>query len=213
MLKFGCTLPNLANICLHSSTSEKFCAFTENEKVLISKVRKDLIGGPSIVFTRNVVVDGTHTGNSKVFFKLIVGVHASQLYPYSMCQHMPTGLCPDMILMQICKHSNPVRTILSKLWSWRFFKEWDFTAKLRTSTQHELRKRLIVSMQMGFVDIGTQCLPQGVVSVFTDFVKSPGLLQLRNAFHVEQEREVVEMRRQYIEETGYAVVEMSEYEC
>ena len=37
MLKFGCTLPNLANICLHKSTYAKFYPFTEGEKHLLKK--------------------------------------------------------------------------------------------------------------------------------------------------------------------------------
>ena len=37
MLKLGCTLPNLANICLHKSTSAKFYPFTETEKKPVAK--------------------------------------------------------------------------------------------------------------------------------------------------------------------------------
>ena len=33
MLKLGCTLPNLANICLHKSTNDKFYPFCESDKV------------------------------------------------------------------------------------------------------------------------------------------------------------------------------------
>ena len=32
MSKLGCTLPNLANICLHKSTDSKFYPFTESDK-------------------------------------------------------------------------------------------------------------------------------------------------------------------------------------
>ena len=60
MLKLGCTLPNLAKTCLHSSTSAKDSPFTHSDKDLLSKVREDMIGGPSIVFTRKAVVDETH---------------------------------------------------------------------------------------------------------------------------------------------------------
>ena len=35
MLKLGCTLPNLANICLHKSTDSKFYPFTESDKDLL----------------------------------------------------------------------------------------------------------------------------------------------------------------------------------
>ena len=39
MLKLGCTLPNLANICLNKSTDSKFYPFTESDKDLLEKIR------------------------------------------------------------------------------------------------------------------------------------------------------------------------------
>ena len=45
MLKLGCTLPNLANICLHKSTSANFYPITETVKELSQKIREDLNGG------------------------------------------------------------------------------------------------------------------------------------------------------------------------
>ena len=92
MLKLGCTLPNLANICLHKSTSAKFYPFTQTDKDLLQKTREDMVGGPSIVFTRKAVVDETFIRDSGIICKSIVGIDASQLYPYSMCQPMPTRL-------------------------------------------------------------------------------------------------------------------------
>ena len=91
-LKLGCTLPNLAIICLHKSTSAKFCPFTETDKDLLQKIREDMVGGHYIVFTRKAVVDETFIRNSGKICKSIVGIDASQLYLYSMCQPMPTGL-------------------------------------------------------------------------------------------------------------------------
>ena len=92
MLKLGCNFPNLANICLHKSTSAKFYPFTETDKDFLQKIREDTVGGPSIVFTRKAVVDETFIPNSGTFCKSIVGIDTSQLYPYSMCQPMRTGL-------------------------------------------------------------------------------------------------------------------------
>ena len=92
MLKLGCTLPNLAKICLNKSTSAKLYLFTETDKDLLQKIRKDMVGGPSIVFTHKAVVDETFIRNSKNFCKSIVGNDASPLYPFPMCQPMPTGL-------------------------------------------------------------------------------------------------------------------------
>ena len=92
MLKLGCTLPNLANICLHKSTDAKFCSFTERDKNLLEKVREKVVVGPSLVFTRKAVVDETFIRKSTNLCKSIVGIDASQLYPYSMCQPTLTGL-------------------------------------------------------------------------------------------------------------------------
>ena len=92
MLKLGCTLPNLAIICLHKSTDENFYPFTEGDKDLLEKIREDFVGGPSIVFTRKAVVDETFVPKSTNICKYIVGIDASQLYPYPMCQPMPTDL-------------------------------------------------------------------------------------------------------------------------
>ena len=57
MLKLGCTLPNLASICLHKYTNHKFYPFFEGDKDLCEKIREDIAGGPSIVFKRKTVVD------------------------------------------------------------------------------------------------------------------------------------------------------------
>ena len=92
ILKLGCTLPNMANICLHKSTSAKFYPFTETDKDLLQKIREHMVGGPSIVFTRKAVVDETFIRNSRIICESIVGIDASQLHPYSMCQPMTTGL-------------------------------------------------------------------------------------------------------------------------
>ena len=92
MLKLGCTLPNLANICLPKSTDSNFYPFTESDKDLLEKIREDMVVGLSIVFTRKAVVDETFIRKSRNLCKSIVGIDDSQLYPYSMCQPMPTGL-------------------------------------------------------------------------------------------------------------------------
>ena len=92
MLKLGCTLPNLANISLHKSTDSKFYPFTESDKDLLDKIREDMVGGPSFVFTRTAVVDEIFIRISSNLCISIVGIDASQLFPYSICQPMQTGL-------------------------------------------------------------------------------------------------------------------------
>ena len=92
MLKLGCTLPYQANICLHKSTDAKFYPITEGYKDLSEKIREDLVGGPSIVPTQKAFANESFNRKSTGLCKCIVGIDASQLYPYSMCQSIPTGL-------------------------------------------------------------------------------------------------------------------------
>ena len=82
MLKLGCTTPNLANICLHKSTDKMFYLFPEADRDILEKTREDVVGGPSIVFTRKAVVDETFNRKSKNTCKFIVQIDASQQYPY-----------------------------------------------------------------------------------------------------------------------------------
>ena len=81
MLMLDCTLPNLSNTCLHKSGDSKFHPFTESDKDLSEKICEDMVGGPSIVFTRNSVVDETFILKSTTLCKSIVSIDASQLYP------------------------------------------------------------------------------------------------------------------------------------
>ena len=92
MLKLGCTLSNLANICLHKSTDAKIFSTREEDKDVLEKIREDVVGGLSIVFTRRAVVDETFLRKSANMCKCFVVIDASQLCYYSMCQPMPTGL-------------------------------------------------------------------------------------------------------------------------
>ena len=59
---------------------------------MLEKTREDMVGGPSIVFTRKAVVDKKYIRKSKNLCTSIVGMDASQFYCYSMCQPLPTGL-------------------------------------------------------------------------------------------------------------------------
>ena len=92
MLKLGCIFPSLAYAFLPKSTDANFYPFTEKDKDWLDKIREEVFGGPDIVFTRKAVVDETFFRESVNICKSMVGIDARQFYPYSMCQHMPTGL-------------------------------------------------------------------------------------------------------------------------
>ena len=92
MLKLGCTLPNLANICLHKTTDS-------NCTLLLKVTRTCWRRFVKIWLVVRLLSSHASLWLTKLFFrksttlcKSIVGIDASQLYLYSMCQPMPTGL-------------------------------------------------------------------------------------------------------------------------
>ena len=177
MLKLGCTLPYLANICLHKSTSAKFYPFTESENDLLQKIREDMVGGPSIVFTRKAVVDETFIRKSENICKSIVGIDASQLYFFlcaSPCQQDYTrdgNMTQNLIDLKL-NRTNP-ETL--RTWLCHISRDKDPTVKLRFSTLQELRKRLIVSKSMVFAHIVTLCLRLWDASIITVHVRKHDL--------------------------------------
>ena len=81
MLKLGCLLPNLANICLQKSTDAKFCPFMEAGKDLLEKSRKDVVGGPSIVFYVNQSWMKLSFGNRRTYANLLSGLILASYTP------------------------------------------------------------------------------------------------------------------------------------
>ena len=132
MLKLGCTLPNLANICLHKSRNYKFYPFCKSDKDSCEKFREDMTGGPSIVFTRKAVVDETYIRNSSNVCKSLVEIDASQLYSFSMCQDMPTDCTRDGILTLICRNSrlDIIELAILRRWSCLSITETGPTSKI-----------------------------------------------------------------------------------
>ena len=135
MLKLRCPLPILEKICLHKSTSAKFYPFTETDKDFLQKIREDLVGGSSIVFTRKAVVDESFIRNSGNICKSIVGIDASQLYPDSICQPMPRGLYTRLEYDTESNMFQLNKTNLETLRTWlsHISKDKNLTVKLRVS--------------------------------------------------------------------------------
>ena len=122
MLMLGCTLPNLANICLHSFTNVKFYPFPKGDKDLLEKIREDMVGGPCIVFTRKAVVGQTRICSSSNTCHSIVAIDANQQYLNAMCQPMSTVL----------------------------YTRWEFNADLRRIRPRSKRTRSFENMVMAF---------------------------------------------------------------
>ena len=129
-----------------------------------------MVCGPSIVFTREAVVDKTFIRKTTNLCKSIVGIDARQLYPYSMCQPMPTGLYTRW------KYDSESQNFMPRLNKTRSFKIWSVptcnklvrNVGLKAMLQTVDKKRLIALVLMEFV---TMSLKQWVVFSTTVHVK------------------------------------------
>ena len=191
ILKLGCTLQNLAKFCIHKATDAKFYPITEGDKDLLEKIRKDFVGGPSIVFTRKAIVEENFLRKSTKICKSIFGVDASQLYSYSMCQLCLSVFTGVEISFQklVDSHLDKRTPAALKNWSCPISNEQDQNVKLNASLQQADRKKSTASMLMGFVLIATLCLKPWVAFTTSVPVKSCVALSLKRIFNVVARRE------------------------
>ena len=92
MLKIPSTLPNQVNICLPKSTACKIYPICKSDEDFCVEFWEDRTDELSIVFNPKAVINDTFIRNLSIICNSIVRVDASQLYPFSICQDMPTGL-------------------------------------------------------------------------------------------------------------------------
>ena len=213
MLKLRCTLPNLANICLHKSTDAKFYPFTEEDKDLLEKLRED-VGGPSIVFTRKAVVDETFIRKSTNLCKSIVGIDASQLYPYSMCQPMPTGLYTrwdfDSEMSRFSSRQNKTRSFENMIMS--YFQRTRPDCKIESFFTTSRQKKSDCFSIDAFC---SHC--NAVFEAMGCFYHFCPCQELRPSLTEEElqrgskKKELDALRRHYIQEKGFKVKQM--WEC
>ena len=147
-------LPNLANICLHNSKGANFYPFTIEDKDLLENIRERVVGGSSIVVTRKAVVDQNFIRKSANIRKSVVGIDASQLYPYSMCQPMSTGLHTRWHLDTEAISITPRQNKTHKVRVFFFFQQ-NQIVKLKASIQQAGGRKMTVSVPAVSVLIAT----------------------------------------------------------
>ena len=211
MLKLGCKLPNLANICLHKSTNYKFYPFCESDKDLCEKIREDMTGGHSIVFTRKAVVYETFIRDSSNICKSIVGIDASQLYPFSMCQDMPTGLYTrwefDTDMQKFKARHNRTRNFENMVMS--FYQESRPECKIESFFTSGKQKKIDCFNVDGYCDhCKTVLEAMGCYYHFCSCQETRPSLTEQDIERGNKKREMDDMRREYIKEKGYKVEEM-----
>ena len=153
------------------------------------KNREDVVGGSSVVFTRKAVVE-TFIRKSTNLCKSIVGVDASQLYPYSMCQPMQTGLYTrwdlDSETSRLIPRQNRTSSFENMVMS--YFQRTRPECEIESFLQQADRRKLIASVWMGFVLIAQLCLKPWIAFTASALVKRCLLLSLKRIFNVVAKR-------------------------
>ena len=90
LFKDSISVPGAARQMLFNSTEAKFALCDRKNEDLYRKIRQNICGGPSIVFTRHMKVGQLLKQGSERCQK-IFGFDANALYPYCLAQEMPCG--------------------------------------------------------------------------------------------------------------------------
>ena len=213
-LKLGCTLPNLAKICLHKSKDSKFYPFTQSDKDLLEKIREDMVGSPSIVFTRKAVVDETFIRKSTNVGKSIVGIDASQLYLYSMCQPMPTGLFTrwnyDTESRKFIPRQNKTRSFENMVLS--YFQQFRPDCNIESNVTTGRQKKIDCFSVEGICNhCNTVFGTSGCSFHHCPFQEDRPSLTDNEITRGIKKREQDQMRKEYIQQKGYKILEI--WEC
>ena len=200
---------------LHKSTDRKFYPFIAADKDLHEKIRSEMTVGPSIVFTRKAVVEKTFIRRSNNICKAIVGIDASQLYPFFMCQAMPAGLYTrwefDSDLQKFKARQNKIRKFENMVMSFYQATRSEFTIEsFYTTGKQKKIDSFTVDGFCGHCQTIFEAL--GCFNHFCPCTETqPNLREDEFEFGIRK-RESDKLRKLYLEKKGYKVIEMRECE-
>ena len=180
----------------------------------MEKIREDVVGGPSIVFTRKAVVDETFIRKSTNLCKSIVGIHASQFYPYSMCHSMPTGLYTrwdfDSETSRFMPRQNKTRSFENMVMS--FFQRTRPECKIESFFTTGRQRKIDCFIVDGFCShCKTVFEAMGCFYHFCPCQEVRPSLTEEEIQRGSKKRELDGLRRHYIQEKGFKIIEM--WEC
>ena len=210
MLNLGCTLPNLAKLCLHKSRDTNFYPLTGADKDLLEKKLEDVVARLSMVFTRKAVVKETSIRKSTGIQKSGVGIDAIQLYSYSMCQTVRTGLYTHWDLERETGRFdlNRTRPVALKIWS-SFFQRTRPDFKIECFYTLGRQKK---SDCFSVDGVWSHCSSVfETMDCFYHFFLSQGVrpsLSEDDFQRGTKKRELVELGQSYIRDKGFTVIKM-----
>ena len=180
----------------------------------MEKIREDMAGGLSVVSTRRAVVDETFIHKSSNLCKSIVGIGASQLHPYSMFQPMPTRLNTrseyDSETKKFTARQNKSRSFENVVLS--YFQQSRPDCKIESNVTTGRQKRIdCLSVDGICYHCNTVFEAMGCYYHYCHCQEARTSLTETDIERGRKTRQQDEMRRDYIQQKGYQIVEM--WEC
>ena len=179
VLKLGCTMKNLANVCLHKPTDSNSIPSQREIKTFWKIIKKTpLVVHLSFIHAKRLFLKLLFERKFTNIFDFIVRIDASQLYHYSMGQPMLTGLYTrwdiDSQILRFIPRQNKTHSSENMVIS--HFQRLRSDIKMRACTIQADRRQLTASLLVGIDLIAKLCLKQGVA--FTTFVPVKSCLHL-----------------------------------
>ena len=173
LLKLGCTLIKLSNICVHKFFDAYLYSSSEGDKDFFQKIKEYIVGGPFVVFTCKAVEDKTVIRKEMDLRKSIVGNDTCQLFPYSRRQSTPTGLHTRCYLdLETSRFIlRQEKSVALKTWSCPIFNACDLFVKLKAFMRKADTKTFDLFSVDDFLHSATSYLWQWVVFITFNPVK------------------------------------------
>ena len=214
LFQLSCTQPNLANICLHKSTDAKLYPFTGGDKDLKEKIEKTPLVA-HLLFLHAKPLLMKFSSEILQTYANLYEIDASQLYPYSLCQPMPTGIYTgwdiDSETSRFTPRQNKTRSFENMVMS-----DFQLTrpdCKIESSYTTRRQKKIDRFSVDGFCSHGnTVFQARGCFDRFFLCQELRPFLNQEDIKRGSRRRELDELRRCYIQEKGFTVNELWERE-
>ena len=160
LLKLGCTLTNLPNICPHKSTDAIFYPFTENIRICWRRSEKMLLVVLLSFLHAKQLLMKPLLGNQGIFTGpklelMLVNFTQTQCAKPCRLDCTRTGI---WIQKPVDSHFDKTKPVASKIWSYFSFSDRDLNVKLKVFIQVADRRKLTVFLWMDFVHTAIQYL-------------------------------------------------------
>ena len=215
MLKLGCTLPNLANICLHQSTNANSIPSQKEIRNYWKNFEKISMVDHLLFLQAKQLLTKLFSESPQTFANLLL-----RLMPTNSTCTRCVNPCPPVFIRvgisiqkPVDSHLGKTRPVALKIWSCLVFNVQDLIVKFRASTlQADRRKKNCFSVDGFCSHCNTVFEAMGCFYHFCPCQELLSSLTEEDIKHGSRKKENDELRRSYMQEKSFTVIEIRECE-